>query len=92
MEFNNSPIMQMMAKKMSWLSQRTEIIAQNVSNVDTPLYKARDYKARDLKPVNFRELVDREAGPKGVAQRVTHARHLSTLRSTPATPCATAAS
>lgn len=72
MEFNNSPIMQMMAKKMSWLSQRTEIIAQNVSNVDTPLYKA-----RDLKPINFRELVDREAGPKGVAQRVTHARHLT---------------
>ena len=72
MEFNSSPIMQMMAKKMSWLSQRTEIIAQNVSNADTPLYKA-----RDLKPVNFRELVDREAGPKGVAQRVTSARHLT---------------
>jgi flagellar basal-body rod protein FlgB len=72
MEFNSVPIMQMMAKKMSWLSHRTEIIAQNVSNADTP-----QYKARDLKPVNFGELVDRESGPKGVAPRVTNARHIS---------------
>ncbi len=72
MEFNNVPIMQMMAKKMSWLSRRTEIIAQNVSNADTP-----NYKARDLKPVNFRDLVDREAGPRGISPRVTNARHIS---------------
>jgi len=72
MEFNNVPIMQMMAKKMSWLSRRTEIIAQNVSNADTP-----NYKARDLKPVNFRDLVDRAAGPRGISPRVTNARHIS---------------
>lgn len=72
MEFNSVPIMQMMAKKMSWLSRRTEIIAQNVSNADTP-----NYKARDLKPVNFRDLVDREAGPRGISPRVTNARHIS---------------
>lgn len=72
MEFNSVPIMQMMAKKMSWLSRRTEIIAQNVSNADTP-----NYKARDLKPVNFRDLVDREAGPRGISLRVTNARHIS---------------
>lgn len=72
MEFNSVPIMQMMAKKMSWLSRRTEVIAQNVSNADTP-----HYKARDLKPVNFREMVDREAGPRGIAPRVTNARHIT---------------
>lgn len=72
MEFNSVPIMQMMAKKMSWLSLRTEIIAQNVSNADTP-----GYKARELKPVNFRDLVDREAGSRGLSPRVTNARHIS---------------
>jgi flagellar basal-body rod protein FlgB len=72
MEFNNVPIMQMMTKKMSWLSRRTEVIAQNVSNADTPRYKA-----RDLKPVNFRELVDREAAPKAAGPRLTNARHMS---------------
>lgn len=77
MEFNSVPIMQMMTKKMSWLSRRTEVIAQNVSNSDTPRYKA-----SDLKPVDFRELVDREAGPKGAAPRLTHARHMTGTRVT----------
>ncbi len=71
MDFNSVPIMQMMTKKMSWLSRRTEIIAQNVANADTPRYKA-----RDLKPVDFSELVEREARPKSAAPRLTNARHL----------------
>ncbi len=75
MDFNNVPIMQMMTKKMSWLSRRTEVIAQNVSNSDTPRYQA-----RDLKPVNFRELVEREAGPQNQGPRVTHARHMTGTR------------
>jgi flagellar basal-body rod protein FlgB len=77
MDFNSAPIMQMMAKKMSWLSVRTEIIAQNVSNVDTP-----GYQARDLKEVNFRDLVDRESGPKNGGPRLTNAHHLSGTRAT----------
>ncbi len=77
MDFNNVPIMQMMTKKMSWLSRRTEIIAQNVSNADTP-----GFKARDLKPVNFREMVDREAGPRNAGPRLTNARHLTGTRAT----------
>ncbi len=77
MDFNNVPIMQMMTKKMSWLSRRTEIIAQNVANADTP-----GFKARDLKPVNFREMVDREAGPRNAGPRLTNARHLTGTRAT----------
>ena len=77
MDFNNVPIMQMMTKKMSWLSRRTEIIAQNVANADTP-----GFKARDLKPVNFREMVAREAGPKNAGPRLTNARHLTGTQAT----------
>ncbi|MCZ6839752.1 MAG: flagellar basal body rod protein FlgB [Alphaproteobacteria bacterium] len=77
MEFNNVPIMQMMTKRMSWLSRRTEIIAQNVANADTP-----GFKARDLKPVNFREMVDREAGSRNAGPRLTNARHLTGTRAT----------
>ena len=72
MEFHNVPIMQMMTKKLTWLSRRTEIIAQNVSNSETP-----GYNARDLKAVDFRELVAREARPKAAGPRVTNARHLT---------------
>lgn len=77
MEFNNVPIMQMMTKKMSWLSRRTEVIAQNVSNADTP-----GFKASDLKQVNFRELVGREAGPKNIGPHVTNARHMTGTQAT----------
>ena len=75
MEFNNVPIMQMMTKKMSWLSRRTEIIAQNVSNSDTP-----GFQARDLKPVDFRDLIKRDAGPQP-GPHLTNARHLTGTRS-----------
>ncbi len=72
MDFNNVPIMQMMTKKLSWLSRRTEIIAQNVANSETPRYQA-----RDLKEVNFRDLVAREARPQANGPRLTHARHMT---------------
>ncbi len=72
MNFHNVPIMQMMTKKLSWLSHRTEIIAQNVANSETP-----NFKARDLKKVDFRELVAREARPKAAGPLVTHARHMT---------------
>ncbi|MEQ8504045.1 MAG: flagellar basal body rod protein FlgB [Rhodospirillales bacterium] len=43
-------------KRLNWLGQRQEILAQNISNSDTP-----DYKAKDLKPYEFRELLRRES-------------------------------
>ena len=43
-------------KRLNWLGQRQEILAQNISNSDTP-----DYKAQDLKPYEFRELLRKES-------------------------------
>lgn len=43
-------------KRLNWLGQRQEILAQNISNSDTP-----DYKAKDLKPYEFRELLRKES-------------------------------
>ncbi len=43
-------------KRLNWLSQRQEVLAQNISNADTP-----DYKAKDLKPYSFREILRRES-------------------------------
>ena len=57
MNFSTLPVMSMMTKKLSWLSNRTELLAENISNADTP-----GYQARDLKPVSFRDLVEREDG------------------------------
>lgn len=41
-----------MLKKMDWLEERQKIIAQNISNADTP-----GYKPLDLKPIGFKELL-----------------------------------
>lgn len=43
-------------KRLNWLAQRQEILAQNISNTDTP-----DYKSKDLKPYQFREILRRES-------------------------------
>lgn len=43
-------------KRLSWVSQRQEVLSQNVANADTP-----DYKASDLRPFQFREILRRES-------------------------------
>lgn len=72
MDFNNLPVMQMMTRKMSWLSKRTDLLAENVANADMP-----GYGARDLKPVSFRELVRASESMATAAPRVTNAHHLA---------------
>ena len=42
------PFFGMLGEKIKWLGQRQRVITQNISNSDTP-----DYKAKDLKPLNF---------------------------------------
>ena len=73
MIFNNLPILSVMSKKLSWLAQRTEVLAQNVANADTP-----GFKARDLKEVTFSQLVAQERGLKTATRtpRVTNPAHL----------------
>lgn len=60
----------MARRSMAWLSQREGLVAQNVANVDTP-----EYKAKDLKPVDFKDLLKPESEP--VAAEVTDPRHIS---------------
>jgi len=71
MDFNSLPLMEMMTKKMSWLSRRTEVISQNVAHADTP-----NYQARDLKQVNFQDMVRKETQSNGFAPTRTNRTHL----------------
>ena len=74
MVFDKLPLAAMMAKKMAWLTRRSEVLAQNIANSNTP-----GYKARDLQETSFRRLVARElGGAQGAAQpRMTHLAHMS---------------
>lgn len=49
---------------MKWAATRQKVIADNVANANTP-----GFKSRDLKPLNFEELVKKASAPHmGLAQ------------------------
>lgn len=54
-------------RRLSWLDQRQQVLAQNVANADTP-----GWQARDLRP-----FADVLGDATGVAPARTSARHLS---------------
>ncbi len=55
MELGNLTIFSAIKKRMQWTGQRQEVLAQNIANADTP-----KFRARDLKPFEFKEIVRRE--------------------------------
>jgi flagellar basal-body rod protein FlgB len=56
------------AQAVQLRSQRTELLAANIANADTPGYKARD--------IDFASVMRQTAG-SGEALQVTHERHLN---------------
>lgn len=49
MDYSRLQLFDMIHKKQLWLSQRQDVLAQNVANADTP-----DYNAKDLVPLDFK--------------------------------------
>ena len=72
MELTNLPLFGLIRQRMNWLSQRQEVISQNVANADTP-----EYRARDLKTFDFENVI-RQNRPKSqrVTVRVTKPNHI----------------
>jgi len=48
MDIQQIPLFSLLSNRMSWLSARQSVLAENVSNADTPRYIA-----RDLRPLDF---------------------------------------
>ena len=48
MDIRQIPLFSLLSNRMSWLSSRQSVLAENVSNADTP-----NYIARDLRPLDF---------------------------------------
>ncbi len=69
MDLGNIGLFKLMSRKMDWLTQRQEVISQNIANADSP-----EYKGKDLKPFTFRDALsdNRRLGPTA-----TNASHLS---------------
>lgn len=48
MALQSSPLYSMLGDKMNWLTQRQEVLAQNIANSDTPGYRAKDIADLDF--------------------------------------------
>jgi flagellar basal-body rod protein FlgB len=64
MDFGQIPLFAAMKRKVAWLTQRQEVLAQNIANADTP-----GYRPSDLKPFDFKGILTRE--PMQVNMTVT---------------------
>jgi flagellar basal-body rod protein FlgB len=71
MDLGNIPLFRAMAKRMAWLGERQQVLAQNVANADTP-----GYAAQDLKKPDFGALVTASA-PSQVPLVRTQKMHLA---------------
>ena len=75
MDLNQIPLFQMLRGRLSYLSDRQKLIAENVANADTP-----GYAPHDLKPFSFQAQMQAQGGvgPTGGASSmaVTQPGHM----------------
>ena len=57
MILDSIPMLSALRAKMSWLTQRQDVISENVANANTP-----GYRAKDVKELSFRELMQSGSG------------------------------
>lgn len=68
MELEKLTLFSAVKGRLKWLTQRQEVLAQNIANADTP-----KYKASDLKAFKFKDVLSRENSQ--VRMSVTDASH-----------------
>lgn len=73
MELGKLTLFAVVKKRLAWLGQRQEVIAQNIANADTP-----NYKSKDVKPFQFKELLRRQSSSLNMS--ATQASHLRGVR------------
>lgn len=69
MDLNKIAVFAIAKKRLSWLTERQEVLAQNIANADTPHYKPQDLTER-----SFLQAV-RSSGSQE-APKKTHALHI----------------
>lgn len=57
MNLYDIPLFGILRVKMDWLSSRQRTLAENIANASTP-----NFKAKDLKPLDFEDLLKRSKG------------------------------
>lgn len=68
MDLTGLPIFQMLQKKMTWLTNRQQVVSENLANADTP-----GYQTKTLKEPDFSQYLGGMGGSLGV--ETTSAKH-----------------
>ena len=76
MELTDLPMFGLMRRRLDWLNQRQQVIAQNVANADTPKYSSHDLKDFDFR-AELRRNGKKNAGPTPVNMTVTDPKHIA---------------
>ncbi|GIL41508.1 flagellar basal body rod protein FlgB [Roseiterribacter gracilis] len=66
MDLSNLDLFKAIGRKMGWLTQRENVIAQNIANTDTP-----GFRALDIAPLTFKDTLSAKLQPT-----TTSAKHL----------------
>ncbi len=70
MDLTSLKLFKMAMTRMDWAAQRQKVLSQNIANADTP-----DYRPKDLKEINFKEVLRGTTAPH-VAVARTNAGHI----------------
>jgi flagellar basal-body rod protein FlgB len=71
MNISDVPLLGMLRERMSWLNARQDTLSQNVANADSP-----GYLAKDLKPLDFHDMLKSVQGSKSAGLMTTDAHHI----------------
>ena len=70
MDLSSLKLFKMAMTRMDWAAQRQKVLSQNIANADTP-----NYRPRDVKEINFKDVLRGAAAPPVHVAR-TNAGHL----------------
>jgi flagellar basal-body rod protein FlgB len=71
------PLFSLLRERMSWLNQRQTVLSENVANADTP-----GYVARDMKPMDFSQMLQSQSASQLSGLTVTNPRHIAAKTTT----------
>jgi flagellar basal-body rod protein FlgB len=69
MDLNAIPLFAMLGRNMAWLNRNQQVLAENIAHADTP-----DYRARTLKPLDFKAMLSAATASTGPVR--THPNHI----------------
>jgi flagellar basal-body rod protein FlgB len=72
MDLSQIPLFAMLRGRLGYLSDRQQVIAQNVANSDTP-----GFTPKDLTPFSFTAKLDKAGGTDGATPAVTQPGHMA---------------